>query len=83
MRENALYTMLDERGISIQEMIAKTGYSASTVSSWNYNMRQPSVKAALKIEKVIGIPRHDLRPDIWQPPPLPSPKTLRRSRQAA
>jgi hypothetical protein len=68
------------------------GFSMRTVDYWRSGgpshpsagrkpTSRPSVRAALLIEKELGIPRHELRPDIWPPPA--KPKARRREAVAA
>ena len=48
-----------------QAALAKVlGISPQAVSRWE----KIPVKRALKIEQKLGIPRHQLRPDIWEKP---------------
>jgi DNA-binding transcriptional regulator YdaS (Cro superfamily) len=42
------------------------GVDHSTVSGWKRCSRIPPLRA-LKIHEALGIPLHEIRPDIWRP----------------
>jgi DNA-binding transcriptional regulator YdaS (Cro superfamily) len=49
-----------------QAHIAKSlGVSVKTVSAWKRGRNKITDKRAIQIEKVLGIPRAQLRPDLW------------------
>lgn len=58
---------LEKRGISIREA-AKTGIPYCTVWQQCKGLRQVGPKAALRYEQLLGIPRWELRPDLWNKP---------------
>ena len=41
------------------------GVSTSVYSEWTLGQKRPSPKNVKKIEKLFGIPREQLRPDIY------------------
>lgn len=43
------------------------GVKKSVVSKWE-NGVAPSPQSAIEVERVTGIPRHELRPDLWVRP---------------
>lgn len=43
------------------------GVKKSVVSKWE-NGIAPSPQSAIEVERATGIPRHELRPDLWTPP---------------
>lgn len=45
----------------------RLGISRNAVSDWRSKQRVP-VERVLDIEKLTGIPRHEIRPDIYPPP---------------
>ena len=47
---------------------AKLGIPYDTIAKHCQGKRTIGVKAALRYEKVLGIPRWELRPDLWEPP---------------
>lgn len=44
------------------------GYSGQAVSLWCNGDRLLRAETALQIEKLLSIPRWELRPDLWSPP---------------
>jgi DNA-binding transcriptional regulator YdaS (Cro superfamily) len=48
------------------------GFSVRAVDYWRTGGRKVSIQSALLIEQKLAIPRHELRPDIWPPPPTRS-----------
>ena len=44
------------------------GISSQAVSQWD----KVPVSRVLDVERITGVPRHELRPDIY-PPPVPAP----------
>lgn len=40
--------------------------SVKTVSAWKCGRNRITAERALQIESVLGIPRQELRPDIWR-----------------
>lgn len=74
--------------------LVNLGFSMRTVDYWRSGgpphpsggrkpTSRPSVRAALLIEEKLGIPRHELRPDIWPPPKPPAKASRRREAMAA
>lgn len=53
------------RGI-ISEIARACGITHGAVSQW----RQVPAERVLVVERVTGVPRHELRPDIYPPPAL-------------
>jgi DNA-binding transcriptional regulator YdaS (Cro superfamily) len=45
----------------------RIGISRNAVSQWREKDHVP-VERVLEIEKITGIPRHEIRPDIYPPP---------------
>jgi DNA-binding transcriptional regulator YdaS (Cro superfamily) len=57
---------LEARGIKFATFARMVGVDKSTITRWN----QGGVPAERvpEIERVTGIPRHELRPDLWPDP---------------
>ena len=55
---------LDKRGITIRAA-ARTGIPYCTVWQQCKGLRPVGPKTALRYEKLLGIPRSELRPDLW------------------
>lgn len=63
----SLKQAFDKRGISIREA-ARTGIPYCTVWQQCKGVRSVGAKSALRYEKFLGIPRWEIRPDLWDPP---------------
>ena len=63
---NTLNQAFQVRGLSCREA-AKAGLRYQTVWLHFHGLRNVGVKSALRYEAVLGIPRSELRPDIWPP----------------
>lgn len=44
------------------------GVSAAEVSRWESGRRQVPAERVIEFEKITGIPRHKLRPDVFDTP---------------
>jgi pyruvate kinase len=67
-----------QRGL-ISKIAAELGISQSAVSMWE---RVPAERV-VEIERIVGIPRHRLRPDLHLPPDSPAFATLTHSPRRA
>lgn len=63
-----LDSRLKELGISDADFAQQHGVSAEAVRLWRKGLRRMSPDTAKAIEQKTGIPRHELRPDLWEPP---------------
>jgi plasmid maintenance system antidote protein VapI len=63
-----------ENDMTDGNLAACLGVSDELVRLWRHGRRPISAKRAIEISKVTGIPRHQLRPDLWDAPD-PSPPT--------
>lgn len=54
------------RGLSCEEMARLLGVAESTVRSLENGTRRIAAERAVAIERAIGIPRHELCPEIFQ-----------------
>jgi len=61
--------------MSLEELAAEFGVNKTTVHRWEEG-RIPAERV-VEVEAVTGIPRHELRPDLWGKP------SVRRSREMA
>jgi ribosome-binding protein aMBF1 (putative translation factor) len=64
-------------GVSRDDLLTKLGIGWATVRSWRRGDRKPSLAVCQLAEKRLGIPKHELRPDVW-PPPTKAAKAARR-----
>ena len=70
---NTLQQAFQVRGLSCREA-AQAGLRYQTVWLHVHGFRNIGVKSALRYEAVLGIPRSELRPDLWPPAEtIPSP----------
>ncbi len=63
-----LASYLSEHGLTDGAFAERIGVSDEAVRLWRHGIRKISPKMAKVISKLTGIPRHELRPDIWEPP---------------
>ena len=61
---NTLKNALEKRGISMCEASRK-GIPLTTIVKHCNGNRQLGIKATLRYEALLGIPRSELRPDLW------------------
>ncbi len=47
--------------------MAKVGVKSRSIAYWKAG-RPMTPALAKKIEQITGVPRHELRPDLWDPP---------------
>ena len=71
MRMNKFKLALESRGISPSDASAK-GIPLATVQKHYYGSRNVGIKSVLKYEEILGIPRSELRPDLWPPTAAPA-----------
>lgn len=62
---NKLLETIRERKMSFAEVGRLVDYGRDTVSRHCNGQRQISVEAALRYNKSLGIPLHEMRPDIF------------------
>lgn len=55
----------NENNLSRQTLAEKLGTSEGYLHDIESGRRKPSLEFAVRIETVTGIPRHELRPDIF------------------
>lgn len=57
---------LIEQSGGVTKFARELGVPVATVSSWGLRNQIP-VKRVIDVERLTGVPRHDLRPDIYPP----------------
>ena len=71
---------LIERAGSQSELARKLGISQTAVWKWTQSSKRLPAEHVLKAEKLYGVSRHDLRPDIYprnlRPAPVTRPRRL-------
>jgi DNA-binding transcriptional regulator YdaS (Cro superfamily) len=75
--ESALETAINSIGTAHQ-FAKRIGVTPQAISQWR---RVPALRV-LQVEAISGVPRHELRPDIY-PPPVPLTQDRERSSAAA
>jgi transcriptional regulator with XRE-family HTH domain len=60
--------ILKRTGLKPKEIAEKLGCSGEAVRYWKRGGRKPCIAMAIRFERVFGIPRWEIRPDIWDPP---------------
>lgn len=69
--------VLARYGITRKDLVRALGVRAETVRLWCSDQprpgrkaptSRPSAKNALAIERLLGVPRWEMRPDLWEPP---------------
>ena len=73
--------IMKERGISNSMLGRLCGVSPQAARHWRLGVWKPKVAYAKKIASTLDIPRHLLRPDIWEPPKLLAAREARRRRR--
>lgn len=67
-RQFNLPRILEAHGLKRSDLVQVLGISERTVFFWRTGERRPTPEHAIKAERLLNIPRHELRPDIWPPP---------------
>lgn len=78
---NKFKLALEQRGLSPAD-VAQKGALLTTVQKHFYGSRNVGPVSAILYEQLIGIPRSELRPDLW-PPATATPATQRGGEDAA
>lgn len=71
MRDEALTKAIAAAG-SVKELAVRLGIRSQAISAWD---RVPAERAR-EVERITGVPRHELRPDLWDAPDVDIPKFL-------
>jgi DNA-binding transcriptional regulator YdaS (Cro superfamily) len=58
--------LLQRRGIRLTDLARSVGVDKSSVTRWD--KRRIPAERVLDVERVTGIPRHELRPDLYPSP---------------
>jgi transcriptional regulator with XRE-family HTH domain len=76
--------LMVEYGVSHTDLMEALKVTPKAVRNWRDGSRQPTPDNARLIESKFGIPKHRIRPDIWDDPapaPVPAPAPSRPSRK--
>lgn len=84
---NMLKLALERRGLTVADVArqaAIAGIPLTTFYKHCSGKRTLGEKAVLRYERLLGIPRYELRPDLWPWPPIAAiPRTKRESAASA
>lgn len=58
----------EANGLTLEALGACVGVSKPSIWRIEAGEQQPSPDLARRIERMTGIPRHELRPDLWDAP---------------
>lgn len=68
MKAHPLREYRDQSGLTLEEMGKRIGVTKASVSRIEAGIQHPSPDLARTIETVTGIPKWQLRPDLWDRP---------------
>jgi plasmid maintenance system antidote protein VapI len=75
--------VLAEYGVTSYDLAVSLGLSVEAVRTWRRGTRRITPEAARLTEQRFGVPKHLLRPDLWEPSPPPVKRRRRTSETAA
>lgn len=68
MADIDLRAILARYGLIEKDVMQVLGVTHAAVGMWRRGERKPSPQMAIKAEEKLGIPRFELRPDLWPRP---------------
>lgn len=63
---NAILKYRQDHALTQEQLAEQLGITKASICRFERGERKPSVKRVDEITKITGIPRHELRPDIWE-----------------
>ena len=63
MKNSHLSIVLNRHGLRLIDLADRLGVHKSSVTRWGH--KRLSAERAIEIEQATGIPRFELRPDLW------------------
>ena len=60
--------ILSRYQLSRDQFCERLGLGMPTLRSWVRGDRKPSTAVCQMAEELLGIPKHEFRPDLWPPP---------------
>ena len=63
--KTALQIFLDKHGLTVADVVRMTRLPYMTVRQHALGDRHVSAESALRYERLLGVPRWELRPDLW------------------
>lgn len=70
-------------GLKPGALAAAAGVSTESVRQWRLGQNRPTPERARLIERKLGIPRHEIRPDLWDAPRPAEPVARSRARRSS
>lgn len=67
MTKHPITRYREERDMTLEQFAALLGLRAPAICKWEKGGRKISAERAVEIEQRVGIPRHELRPDLFSP----------------
>lgn len=64
---NTIALLIKQKGLNLAEVARRTGIGYYSVWRHCNGTRSISAKDAIRYEEGLGIPRSELRPDLWTP----------------
>ena len=64
-----LANQIAEKGIRLIDLARAIGVDKASVTRWS--QRRVPAERVLDVERITGVPRHELRPDLYPPTPAP------------
>jgi lambda repressor-like predicted transcriptional regulator len=59
-------------GFTVTKLACRVGLAPSTLSEFERNLRRPWPKARAALSMVLGVPEHELFPEVFEPAPGPT-----------
>ena len=78
----SLDAIFTDHGVTTAQIAESLGLTNEAVRLWRHGIRLIPPAQARLIDERFHIPKHRLRPDVWDPPP-PPPDERRKSQTAA
>jgi transcriptional regulator with XRE-family HTH domain len=58
----------ERTGFSLAAVAARVGVTRGTISKIELELHKPRPELARELEAATGVPKHELRPDLWDAP---------------
>jgi DNA-binding transcriptional regulator YdaS (Cro superfamily) len=78
-----LANYMSATGKTDAQLAAALGVNAEVVRLWRHGRRRIAAERVIELSNITGIPRHELRPDLWEPPISAPPQVANETRKAA
>lgn len=61
--------VMEAKGLSDAQLAELAQVSPETARLWRHGQRKPSPEKAKELAKLLEVGKHEIRPDLWDPPP--------------